>query len=267
MQYRRVTRACADADWRLVTHDDVVAGNRGNHLLQRFLDTKTSLDYCHSGANVMDRARDCSGPGPHMIGNFHIKHPEARRAWLWRDTGELDPLATIASIDWMIAEGPRRQGHRTDLQVAREPILCDPNDTWLPTEEDYVDLAEEHDGGWLDRARAAIREAVARAEENRREVVIVDIDKVNAAVAQDQGVPIEIAAAVVEDYSERWFIVERLRADGSVVPYEEAAALADAAMDGIADDDIEELFERTELLNDALLIEPAKHYAWCGLTV
>jgi hypothetical protein len=159
---------------------------------------------------------------------------------------------------------PTTPGHRTDLQQSRKQLLCDPKDTWLPTGDDYEDLAVEHDG-WLDRARAAVREAVARAEDNRRELVRVDVDKVNGAVAQDEGVPVEVSAAVMEDYSERWFILDRLRPDGSVIPYEEAVALADAAMDGIPDDDVQELFERTELL-DGQLIEPARHYAWCGVT-
>jgi hypothetical protein len=266
VQYRRITCACAAADWSAATHKEAVEKNGGNHLLKRFLNDD-SLDYCHAGNNVMDRARDCSGPGPHQIGNFHIKRPEARRAWLWRDTGELDPIATVATVDWMIAEGARREGHRTDLQEARQDLLCDPDDTWLPTDTDYEDLIEVHDQGWIDRARVAVREAVVEAEDNRREVVRVDIDKVNASVAQDEGVPVEVSASVIEDFSERWFIVDRLRPDGSVVPSEEAATLAFAAMEGISDEDIEEIFEQTALLNDTILIEPAKHYAWCGVTM
>jgi hypothetical protein len=265
VEYRRITRACAVADWSASNHDEVIAKHGGNHLLDRFCNDE-SLDYCHAGNNVMDRARVCKGPGPHVIGNFHVKAPEARRAWLWRDTGELDPIGEIATIDWMIAEGARRRGERTDLQEVRKSLLCDPDDSWLPTELDYDDLIEVHDGGWLDRARDAVREAVTHAEDNRREVIEVDIDKVNAVVAQDEGVEVEVRAAVIEDYSERWFILDRLRPDMSVVPYEEAVALADAAMEGIPDDDIEELFERTELLNDTLVIEPARHYAWCAVT-
>jgi hypothetical protein len=267
MQYRRVTRACATRDWSATTHDEVVAAAGGNHSLERFLDTSRSLDPCHAGSNVMDRARDCSGPGPHTIGNLHINGAEARRAWLWRDTGELDPLGEAAVIDWMIAEGARRRGHRTDLQKSHVDLLCDSDDSWLPTPADYADLASVHDAGWIDRARQAVREAVAHAEENRRERIPVDIDKVNASVLQDEGVPIEVSASVIEDVSERWIIIDQTRPNGDFVPYEEAATLADAAMDDIDDDDIQEIFEKTGLLNDTILIEPAKHYAWCATTL
>jgi hypothetical protein len=146
--YRRITGACAKRDWNAGTHDEVLARNRGNHLLRRFL-TDKSLDHCYAGANVLDRARDrvrgAPAPGPHILGNFHIRAPAARRAWLWRDTGELEPAFGRLKTDWMIAQGPRRQGNRTDLQVARADILRDPHDSWLPDGDDYARLAAETD--------------------------------------------------------------------------------------------------------------------------
>lgn len=268
MLYRRVTRACAASDWKAETHDQVLAKHKGNHLLQRFINVKTSLDYCHAGDNVMDRSRDCDGAGPHILGNFHIKAPEARRAWLWRDTGELDPIGTITTIDWMVAEGARRRGDATDLQNVRRDLLCDPEDKWLPTEDDYIDLVEVHDAGWLDRARDAVRTAVAKAKADTNELVHVDLEKANAAVAQAGGIPIEVKAGVIDEFSERWFYVERLREDGTLITYEEALALMSAAMEGAAPDDIEELFESTVVnlfLNEQMIIEPAKHYAWLGI--
>lgn len=213
----------------------------------------------------MDRARDCSGQGPHRIGNFHVKHPAARRAWLWRDTGELDAIGTIDTIDWMIAEGPRRRGHASDLQQSHADLLCDPDDTWLPSSEDYEALVAAKDGGWLDRAYAAVLAAVGEAEAQRGEIIPVAIDKLTAAVGQAASIA-EITATVIQEYSERWFIVERLRADGSVVQREEAVTLAAAAFHDIEDDsDIEEIFEDTYILEDQVRISPSKHHAWCGI--
>jgi len=110
----------------------------------------------------MDRSRACPSPGPHIIGNFHIKGPAARRAWLWRDVGDVDPLGVVETIDWMIAEGPRRRGHRSDLQTSHVDVLCDRADSWLPKAADYEDLIEVHEAGWIDRARDAIRDAVEK---------------------------------------------------------------------------------------------------------
>jgi hypothetical protein len=160
MLCRRVTCACAVADWSCQTHDEVVDIHASHPTLARFLDLDRPLDHCHRGRNLMDRSRDCDGPGPHSIGNLHIKAPAARRAWLWRGTGELDPLGDELTLDWMIAERARRRGDpRTDLQATHIHLLCDPDDTWLPTVTDYLDLAAWLDAGWLDRARDAVRNA------------------------------------------------------------------------------------------------------------
>lgn len=263
-QYRRVTRACAERDWKPArTHDDVLAGNPGDHLLDRFLHDE-SLDYCHEGRNPMDRSRgDLAGAGPHKIGNFHIKHPAARRAWLWRDTGELDPAGKLFKIDWMIATGARRKGDRTDLQDSHSDLLRDSDDTWLPTEDDYADLADAIDARWLERAFEAVHAAVEAAEAHRRTPVTVDIDKVNADVVQDEGLPIEASATVIEEYSERWFIVERLDAANRPVQEEIANALAAAAFEDVEDDDdIEEVSALTTLLGGTYTIDPGRVYAW-----
>jgi hypothetical protein len=76
-----------------------------------------------------------------------------------------------------------------------------------------------------------------------------------------------VSAFVTEDYSERWFVMKRLRTDGSWIPREEAIALADAAFEGVPDDSIEEIFETTdvEVFNGTFEIKPATHYAWCGV--
>jgi hypothetical protein len=169
-EYRRVTRACAKRDWNATGHDEVLARHGGNHLLGRFLNDH-SLDHCHAGANRLDRARDrprgAPAAGPHVLGNFHVKAPAARRAWLWRDTGELDPAASQLKIDWMVAEGPRRQGHHSDLQLSHADILYDPDDTWLPTAEDYADLADKHEKEWIQRARQAVVRAAHEAQAHR----------------------------------------------------------------------------------------------------
>ncbi len=263
-EYRRITRACAARDWNARTHNEVLARQWGNHLLGRFLNDE-SLDYCYAGANLLDRARDrprgARGAGPHALGNFHVKAPSARRAWLWRDTGELDQAASLLKIDWMVAEGPRRGGHHTDLQLSHADILHDPDDTWLPTGEDYADLADKHDAGWIERAREAVALAVREAQARRGELIAVDIDKVSASVAQDFGVSI----TVMEEYAERWVIIDRLDTGRQPVDHETAYTLADAAFDGIKDDDIEEVFEKTEILGGRHVIEPGHAYAWCAI--
>ncbi|MGH2904223.1 MAG: hypothetical protein ACRDK7_11680 [Solirubrobacteraceae bacterium] len=165
------------------------------------------------------------GPGPHVLGNFHIRAPAARRAWLWRDTGELASIPGQPQVDWMVAEGPRRQGHPSDLQVSHADILHDPDDTWLPTEEDYADLAAQHEAEWVQRARQAVVAAVDEAQAHRGELIAVDIDKVSASVAQDIGVSV----TVIEEYAERWIIVDRLDTNRQPVEYRTAYALADAA--------------------------------------
>lgn len=263
MEYRRITRACAARDWDASTHEEVVAGNKGNHLLKRFLGDDTH-DACHAGKNTMDRARDCSGPGGHIIGNLHVKAPAARRAWLWRDTGELDPFGKEAKIDWMIAEGPRKKGHSSDLQASHIDILCDSNDTWLPTTaEDYADLAVEHDKGWIGRAREAVAVAVQEAEQHRDTLIEVDIGKVNAQVAQAGGVELEVSVAVLEVYAERWIIISRLDKKHKPVTEEEATALALAAFDD--EHEIQEIAELTTILDGAVEIDPGRFYAWTAI--
>jgi hypothetical protein len=278
--YRRVTRACAKRDWSPATsHDEVLSRHRANHVLLRFLDTRTPLDYCYPVGTRMDRSRDCRSPGPHILGNFHIKAPAARRAWLWRDTGELDPIGSETTIDWMVAEGARRSGEASDLQNSHADLLCDPDDGWLPSQEDYDDLVEAHDAGWLLRAQDAVTATVKQAEANRNELIPVAIESATAHLTQGEAVVVEadppaeaedaavadVSAMVFEDYSERWFIVERLRSDKSLITYEEAVALAAAAFPDIDDDDIQELFEETSILDDRFIIRPAIHYAWCAV--
>jgi hypothetical protein len=241
-----------------------VSRHRGNHLLQRFL-TDTSLDHCYAGANVLDRARDrprgTPGAGPHVLGNFHVRRPAGLRAWLWRDTGELDPAWKGFKIDWMIAEGPRRHGHPSDLQVSHADILYDPNDKWLPTRGDYRVLAIAHNATWIQRARQAVRLAVEEARAHRGALIPVDIDKVSASVAQDFSVRVD----VVEELAERWIVIERLASSRKPVAYEAAYALADAAFAGIDDEDITEIFEKTRILDGAYIIDPARVYAWSAI--
>lgn len=196
-----------------------------------------------------------------MLGNFHIKAPAARRAWLWRDTGELSSDATQLRIDWMVAEGPRRRGHHSDLQVSHADILHDPNDAWLPTEDDYADLADRHEEAWIQRARQAVIYAVHEAQAHRGELIAVDIDRVSASVAQDFGVSV----TVIDEYAERWVIVDRLDTDKQPVDYDTAYALADAAFDGVKYEDVEAIFERTEILDGRHVIDPGRVYVWCAV--
>lgn len=263
-EYRRITRACAKRDWDATTHDEALARHRSSHLLRRFLND-ASLDHCYAGANRLDRARDrpqgAPGAGPHVLGNFHIRAPAARRAWLWRDTGEIDPAWDGFTIDWMVAEGPRRQGHHSDLQVSHADVLHDHDDAWLPTAEDYAELANQHDKEWMQRACDAVAVAVQEAQAHRGELIAVDIDKVSAAVAQDFGVSV----TVVEEYAERWIIVDRLDTDKQPVDASTALVLAEAAFVGVTDEDIQAIFERTEILDGRYVIDPGRVYAWCAI--
>jgi hypothetical protein len=264
VQYRRVTRACAKRDWNASTHDEVLVRHRGSHLLQRFL-TDKSLDHCYAGTNVLDRARDrprgAPGAGPGVIGNFHIRAPAARRAWLWRDTGELDPAWKQFTIDWMIAEGPRRRDHHSDLQASHADMIYDPDDQWRPRGVDYDDLALKHEKGWAERARQAVRLAVDEAQAHRGALIPVDIDKVSASVAQD----FSVRVSVVEELAERWIIIDRLASNQKPVAYEVAYALADAAFDGINNEDITEILQKTTILDGAYTIDPAQVYAWSAI--
>ncbi len=261
LEYRRVTLACAARDWSSASHDDVVSRHKGNHLPQRFL-TDTSLDHCYAGANVLDRARDrprgTPGAGPHVLGNFHVRRPAGLRAWLWRDTGELGLDVGEVQVNWMIAEGPRRHGHPSDLQASHADILYDPNDKWLPVKEDYRVLAMVHDDTWILRASEAVMITVREAEAHRGELIAVDIDKAIASVSQDFGV------TVAEEYAERWVIIDRFYTDKQPVDPDTAFALADAAFAGI-DDDVQEIFEKTEILDGAYTIDPARVYAWSAI--
>ena len=161
----------------------------------------------------------------------------------------------------MIAEGPRRQGHHSDLQVSHADILYDPNDGWLPTEEDYADLADQHESEWMQRACDAVAIAVQEAQAHRGELIAVDIDKVSAAVAQDFGVSV----TVVEEYAERWIIVDRLDTDKQPVDDSTALVLAEAAFAGVKGEDIQAVLERTEILDGRYVIDPGRVYAWCAL--
>jgi hypothetical protein len=267
-EYRRITRACAKRDWNVSTHDEVLARNRGNHLLRRFL-TDKSLDHCYAGTNVLDRARDrvrgAPGPGPGVIGNFHIRAPAARRAWLWRDTGELDPAWKEFTIDWLIAEGPRRQGHHSDLQVSHADIIRDPDDRWQPAEVDYADLADEHEKRWIERARQAVRLAVQEAQAHRGQLISVDIDRVAASVAQDFSEDFSVRVDVIEEFAERWIVVDRLGVDKRPVDPDTAYALAGAAFDGIGEADITEVLQKTTILDGAHVIDPGRVYAWSAI--
>jgi len=256
-EYRRITAACAARDWVSSSHDDVVSRHKGDHLLRRFL-TDKSLDHCYAGSNVLDRARNrpkgAPAAGPHVIGNFHIRRPAARRAWLWRDTGELDPAWKDFKIDWMIAQGARRYGHPSDLQVSHADMLYDPHDRWRPGEVDYDDLAREHERAWAELARHAVRLAVHEAQAHRGALIPVDIDKVSASVAQGFSVGVD----VVEELAERWIVIERLAGNRKSVAYEVAYALADAAFDGIDDDDVTEILQKTTILDGAYVIDPGR---------
>lgn len=263
-EYRRITVACAARDWAAASHDDVVSRHKNDHLLRRFL-TDKSLDHCYAGTNVLDRARDrpkdAPPAGPHVIGNFRIRRPAGRRAWLWRDTGELDPAWKGSTIDWMIAQGPRRHGHPSDLQASHADMLYDPQDRWRPGEADYDDLARDHERGWTERARQAVSLAVQEAQAHRGALIPVDIDKVSASVAQDFSIKVD----VVEELAERWIIIERLANNRKPVAYEVAYALADAAFAGINYDDVTEIFQKTTILDGTYMIDPARVYAWSAL--
>ncbi len=217
----------------------------------------------------MDRARDRSrgapGAGPHILGNFHIRAPAARRAWLWRDTGELDPAWDQLTINWMIAEGPRRQGHHSDLQQSHADILFDPDDTWLPTRDDYRGLAIAHDNTWIQRACQAVGLAVHEAQERPGRLIPVDIDRVAASVAQDFPEDVSVKVDVVEELSERWIMVDRLATNKRPVPHRTAYALADAAFDGIGDEDVTEILQKTTILDGRHVIDPGRVYAWCAI--
>jgi hypothetical protein len=67
LEYRRVTRSCAQRDWSSVTHAEVVDVHKSrSKILRRFLDA-TNLDSCYTQRGRMDRARDCASPGSHIL--------------------------------------------------------------------------------------------------------------------------------------------------------------------------------------------------------
>jgi hypothetical protein len=267
-QQRRVTRACAERDWIVSTHDEVVANNQADDLLQLFLN-KSSLAYCHRGRNRMERSRwvpkGAPRPGPHMLGNMHIKAPAARRAWLWRDTGELDPAGKLFTLDWMIAHGARRQGHSTDLQESHKDILLDSHDTWLPTTDDYADLAAEVDAERLRLAMEAVSNASQDAQAHPGQLVRANTAPVIASVGQEHAVPVQISVGVIQDYSERWIIIGRLDANNQPVDEDVALVLAQAGFEEVDEDDIEQVYRLTKILDGAHTIDPGRVYAWTAL--
>ena len=74
--------------------------------------------------------------------------------------------------------------------------------------------------------------------------------------------PLPLPAGVVEEYAERWVIIDRLDTDRQPVEYRTAYALAGAAFDGVKYEDIEEIFEQTAILDGRHVIEPGRVYAW-----
>ena len=74
-----------------------------------------------------------------------------------------------------------------------------------------------------------------------------------------------VSITVLEEYAERWVIIDRLDTYKQPVDHDTAYALADAAFDGVPYGDVEEIFERTEILGGRHVIEPGHVYAWCAV--
>lgn len=74
-----------------------------------------------------------------------------------------------------------------------------------------------------------------------------------------------VTVDVVEELAERWIIVDRLATNRKPVAYETAYALADAAFDGIDDEDVAEVLQKTTILDGAHVIDPGRVYAWSAV--
>jgi len=236
-EYRFITRACARRDWGCETHAEVEKGNRNDPLFKAFQGRE--LASCFTTRGSMDRSRDLPKnwptPGPHALGNLHLKAPAAQRAWLWEDTGErLDSYEELEHVQiyWMVAKGARRRNHSSDLQKSHEDILFDPDDQWLPSKEDYGDLVARHVEAWQSRAEDAIRQAAEAAASHPDELIEVDIDRIAAHVIHeeisDEPSP-EVSVGVVETASTRYVSISYRYHDQTVLPEEDAFALALAA--------------------------------------
>lgn len=84
-------------------------------------------------------------------------------------------------------------------------------------------------------------------------------------MAQDFSEDFSVRVDVVEEFAERWVIVDRLGADKRPIDPDTAYALAGAAFDGISEDDVTEMLQKTTILDGAHVIDPGRVYAWCAI--
>lgn len=236
-------------------------------MLERFLDVARKLNTCFVGDNVLDRARDApKGPrGNHVIGNLHVRGPQGqRRGWLWDDTGELlDGGLGDARIIWLIASGPRRQGHPSDLQEARKDILHAADDAiWLPTAHDYKDLFEALDDDWLDRAVVAVAHAVSERPLHAGEHRSIGSIGLELAIFEGSTETIQVEIGVFQEYRERFVTVAMRRDTGAAVSEADALALATVAFPADLVDEIHQVARRTHLSDHGIAIDPGRVWAW-----
>jgi hypothetical protein len=65
--------------------------------------------------------------------------------------------------------------------------------------------------------------------------------------------------------AERWVIVDRLGADKRPIDPDTAYALAGAAFDGISEENVTAILQKTTILDGAHVIDPGRVYAWCAI--
>lgn len=262
LSYRVVTRECSARDWGCATHGDVAKKHARDRLFRAF--QERDLSACFAGSNRMDRSRGMRKgqprPGPHTLGNLRLKAP-AQRAWLWKDTGELlDAESELGDLEiiWMVAKGARRRRSATDLQQSHKALLQDPHDTWLPTDEDYEDLAECHAEAWFERAEEAIRTAATEAQANLDELCIAEIDRISAQVLQEE-ISAPGSAGVIETYSGRYVLISNRYSDRSVLPLDDAVALASAAY---SEDAMIEMVTSSITIGHGYTVDPSTTYCF-----
>jgi len=258
-EYRRVTRQCAEDDWKQCrTHRDVLDRHGGSDIVKQFLAQNPSRWY--AGDAPRDRRRDVKSgqraPGTRVIGSIKT---EGFRAWVWADDGSVYDTEKFAGHDlhWMIAYGNRRKGHRSDLQEKRRDLLEDPDDTWRPVDRDYEDLLAEHDAGFSARAVAAIQRAVELAEDQHNTVIDIASEDVAGHVVHEHDED-RIQGVVIAETNERWLLLAKLRTGGRPLTFGDAQALAASAYP--ADVFPEVVSKAYKIRGNLLLADPATHY-------
>ena len=231
VEYRRVTLECAGRDWAgCRRHDDVIRLHAGEDLIRQFERQNTATWYTQ--AALRERTRDAPArgprPGTRPIGQCKVT---GFRSWIWKDDGSVFDLDGFdeADINWMIAYGNRRRGDRSDLQVSHAFVLHDPEDSWRPVKDDYVELLHVHNSGFTDRAANAVAAAIEEAEMAHNTVVPIVSPELDGTVIQEHDHEEDLEGVVIVEINELWVILKNTRPNGRFMTYEDAITIAGLA--------------------------------------